>query len=53
MFIFRFLYYILQQTTLQNINIIEISSTFTEIVLYVEEQDTKLTFDTVYESFSK
>jgi len=47
------LYYIIQQITLQNINIIEISSTFTELIIYVEKKDTRLAFDTIYNRFMK
>jgi len=46
-----FLNAVLQQMTLQGINIIEISSTFTELILYIDSRDTKIAFDTVYERF--
>lgn len=45
------LYTLLQRVTLQNINLIEISSTYTEIVFYVDEQDTQTVFDTLFQSF--
>ncbi len=45
------LYYLIQQVTLQGINIKEITSTFTEIVFYVDEKDMKLLFDTIYTQF--
>ncbi len=43
-----FLHQLLQLLTLQSINIIEVSSTYTEIVFYVASADAKLTFDTFY-----
>lgn len=46
-----FLSVVLQQTTLQGINVIEVASTFTEFVLYVDAADTKLAFDTLYHLF--
>ncbi|MDD4289690.1 MAG: hypothetical protein PHH83_00235 [Patescibacteria group bacterium] len=45
------LYLILQQIALQNINIIELSSTETEIILYLETKDIKNAFDTIYNKF--
>jgi aspartokinase len=45
------LYTLLQRVTLQNINLIEISSTYTEIVFYVDEHDTRTVFDTLFQSF--
>ena len=45
------LYILLQQITLQNINIIEIASTSTEIVIYVEDKDAKIAFDTLFHLF--
>lgn len=45
------LYYLIQQITLQNINIWEISSTYTEIIFYLEEKDVRLAFDTLYVKF--
>jgi len=46
------LYSILQAITLQNINVSEICSTFTELVVYIKEKDTQLAFDTILHSFS-
>ena len=46
------LYALMQRVTLQNINLIEISSTFTEITFYVAQSDARLLFDTFYQSFS-
>jgi aspartokinase len=43
-----FLYMAIQQLTLQNINIVEISSTCTELIFYIKETDTKLAFETIY-----
>jgi len=46
-----FVYGIIQLLTLQHINIWEFSSTYTELILYVEETDARLTFDTLYQRF--
>ncbi len=43
-----FIYHIVQQLTLQHINIVEISSTYTELILYVDKADVRLAFDTLY-----
>lgn len=48
-----FLYLILQQLYFQNINIIELSSTATELIVYLAHQDVRLAFDTIHGSFSK
>ena len=45
------LYLILQQIALQNINIIEVASTATEIIIYLQQKDAQLAFDTIYNSF--
>ncbi len=45
------LYLLLQQVTLQNVNLVEISSTYTEIMLFVAESDARLVFDTLFERF--
>lgn len=45
------LYVILQKVSLQNINIIEIASTATEIIIYLYQKDAQLAFDTIYNSF--
>ena len=47
------LYYLIQQLTLQNINIWEFSSTYTEIIFYVAEKDLPLAFDTIYRRFGQ
>lgn len=44
---------ILQQLMLQSINIVELSSTFTELILFVDERDTKLAFETLFRIFEK
>ena len=44
------LYMLLQRVALQNINLIEVSSTYSGIILFVAEQDTTLVFDTLYQS---
>jgi hypothetical protein len=46
-----FLYHVLQKITLQNINIIEVFSTYTEFMLFIKSEDTKLAFDTLYACF--
>jgi aspartokinase len=43
-----FLSLVLQQVTLQGINIIEVASTYTEFVLYIDARDAKLAFDTLH-----
>ena len=45
------IYYLVQQLTMQNINLWELSSTFTELIFYVEKKEAQLTFDTLYERF--
>ena len=45
------LYYVLQQISMQNITICEVSSTFTELVLYIPEKDLPLAFDTLFNCF--
>lgn len=44
------LYMLLQHVALQNINLIEVSSTYSGIMLFVQEPDTGLVFDTLYSS---
>lgn len=46
-------YILMQQLLLQNINVIEITSTFTSLVFYIDERDTRLAFDTLYGLFRK
>ncbi|MCI5064854.1 hypothetical protein MRY87_03915 [bacterium] len=47
-----FLYAVLRQIALQSINIVEVSSTATEFILYLQERDIQLAFDTLYRTFS-
>jgi len=46
-----FLYMVLQKTSLQGVNIIEVFSTYTEFMIFVDHEDTKLTFDTLFSCF--
>ena len=48
-----FFYLMFQQLYFQNINIIEIASTATELIFYVEQDDVRLAFDTLYNRFAK
>jgi len=48
-----FLYQILQQLSLQGINLLELASTSTELVLYLEHEAVNLAFDTLYNRFVK
>lgn len=45
------IYLVLQQLMLQSVNLIEVSSTYTGLTLYVAEQDAKLAFETIYRLF--
>ena len=45
------LYILMQQMLLQNINVIELSSTYTSLVIYVDSSKTQLAFDTLYSLF--
>lgn len=47
-----FIYTIVQVLALQNINIIEICSTYTELIVYVTKENTRLTFNTIFDQFS-
>ena len=47
------IYYIIQQITMQNINIVEISSTNTELIIYVHDHDVELAFETIYRQFAR
>lgn len=44
-------YLIMQKMMLQNINIIEFSSTFTELIFFIEKDDLQLVFDTLRSCF--
>lgn len=48
-----FLYIVLQQIALQGINILELSSTATELIVYVSPEEVTLAFDTLYERFMR
>lgn len=45
------LYKILEQISLQGINIIELASTSTELIIYINESDVRLGFDTILRAF--
>lgn len=45
------IYVLIQSIELQNINIIEISSTYTEMIFYLDEKDIRLAMDTMYNVF--
>lgn len=45
------IYLIMQKMMLQNINIIEFSSTFTELIFFIEKDDLQLVFDTLRSCF--
>jgi len=47
-----FIHYITQQIAFQGISIYEISSTFSEITIYVDQKNIRLLFDTIHNSFS-
>lgn len=46
-----FLYMVFQQLYFQGINVIEIASTSHELLVYVDEKDLQLGFDTIYHRF--
>lgn len=46
-----FIYAMVQQLALQNINIVEICSTYTELIFYVAQENTRLTFNTIFDRF--
>jgi|SaaInlStandDraft_4_1057021.scaffolds.fasta_scaffold02980_7 hypothetical protein len=43
-----FLYHVIQQITLQGINIVEVTSTYSELTILVAQKDARLAFDTLY-----
>lgn len=45
------MYLIMQKMMLQNINIIELSSTFTELIFFIHQDDLQLVFDTLRSCF--
>jgi len=46
-----FLFLVIQQLTLQHINIVEITSTFSELIVYIDSKESRLAFDTLVTSF--
>ena len=46
-----FLYTVFQQLYFQGINVVEIASTFRELLIYVNDSDLQLGFDTIYKRF--
>lgn len=48
-----FLYQLLQQVALQNINVVEVASTTTEFNIYVDDDDVMTAFDSIYNRFSR
>jgi aspartokinase len=47
------LYMILQTVTLQHINIVELASTATEFIIYIDQKDIYLAFDAILSKFGK
>jgi len=45
------IHFLIQHFTIQNINIIEISSTYTELFFYIDQNNAKLAFDTLFNRF--
>lgn len=45
------LHFLIQHFMVQNINIIEIASTYTELFCYIDQADTKLAFNTLFNRF--
>lgn len=45
------MYLVMQKMMLQNINIIDLSSTFTELIFFIEKDDLQLVFDTLRSCF--
>ena len=46
------LFLIIQQLALQYINIVEIASTYSEFIVYVDQKESRLAFDTLIGSFN-
>lgn len=46
-------YSLMQKIALQNINILEISSTHTELIFYFDEKDLKMAFDTILNNYTR
>ena len=47
------LYALMQKLTLQNINLIEIASTYSEFIFFIDNKDVYLSFETLHACFSK
>jgi aspartokinase len=47
------LYMILQVVTMQHINIVELASTATEVIIYIDQKDIYLAFDAILSKFGK
>jgi len=47
------IHFLVQHFMMQNINIIEIASTYTELFFYINQNDTKLAFNTLFNRFMK
>lgn len=45
-------YFLIQQITLQGVNLIDLSSTSTELVFYISKKDIKISFDSLQYSFT-
>lgn len=45
------IHFLVQHFMMQNINIVEITSTYTELFFYIDQNDTKLAFNTLYGRF--
>ena len=43
-----FLFFVIQQLYLQNVSIVDVSSTFTELTIFLKTSEAKLAFDTLY-----
>ena len=48
-----FIYLVLQQLYFQNLNVVELTSTATELIIYLSEDEVQLAFDTLYSRFRK
>jgi len=48
-----FIYLVLQQLYFQNINVVELTSTATELIIFLAEDDVQLAFDTLYSRFRR
>mgnify|MGYP001568687368 FL=1 len=46
-----FMHNLFQHMAMQNINVVEVSSTYTEITFYIHVRDSKLAFDTLFSRF--